>query len=264
MRRIKLTLEYDGTDFKGWQVQSGERAGESTDASVRTVQGMVERALLRICGQPIRVAGASRTDAGVHARGQVASLLLPDEIQIPTAELCMALNSNMDKDVSAIHAEEAPLEFHAQRDALGKIYTYAFFNRRERSAGFRRDHWHVRFKLNVELMRAGAPYLVGTHDFTAFATRLNEIQPSALRKASACLPPCVKSGVLNSAKIFRAGIASSWKSKAADFSINKCELSPDRSSMSGARSDHRNGSLKRWPQKTDAKLDRPRRRGDYA
>src|SRR5437868_3511954 len=118
MRRIKLTLEYDGTDFKGWQVQSGERAGEELDASARTVQGAVERALNRICKQPIRIAGASRTDAGVHARGQTASLLLPDDVLIPTADLCMALNSNMLRDVSAVRAEEVDLEFHAQRDAV--------------------------------------------------------------------------------------------------------------------------------------------------
>src|SRR4051794_20860531 len=109
-RRIKLTLEYDGTDFKGWQVQSGERAGDAAEASARTVQGAVERAISRIAGQPIRISGCSRTDAGVHASGQVASFLLPDEVTVPTAELCMALNGNLDKDVAALTAEEVHLD----------------------------------------------------------------------------------------------------------------------------------------------------------
>lgn len=175
-RRIKLTLEYDGTDFKGWQVQSGERAGESTDVSVRTVQGEVERALKKICLQPIRIAGASRTDAGVHARGQTASLMLPDDVLIPTSYLCMALNSNMLKDVSAIKAEEVDESFHAQRDALGKIYVYSLFSRRERSSMLRRDHWHMRFPVDPMAMQRAANHLIGTHDFTSFATQLKLIQ----------------------------------------------------------------------------------------
>ena len=175
MRRIKLTLEYDGTDFKGWQVQSGERAGEG-ESSTRTVQGAVERALRRVCGQPIRIVGAGRTDAGVHALGQVASFLLPDEVTIATAELCQALNANLDDDVSAVTAEEVDMDFHACRDATGKIYSYALFTRRFRSALLRRTHWHVRFPLDVDRMRAAAPALVGEHDFTSFASKLNDIQ----------------------------------------------------------------------------------------
>ncbi|MEI6232307.1 MAG: tRNA pseudouridine(38-40) synthase TruA [Planctomycetota bacterium] len=175
-RRIKLTLEYDGTDFKGWQVQSGERAGAATDASVRTVQGEVERALSTICLQPIRISGASRTDAGVHARGQTASLILPEGIKIPTSYLCMALNSNMPKDVSAIKAEEVEESFHAQRNALGKIYVYSIFSRRERSSMLRRDHWHMRFPVDPVAMQKAAAHLVGTHDFTSFATQLKLIQ----------------------------------------------------------------------------------------
>lgn len=182
-RRIKLTLEYDGTDFKGWQVQSGGRAGEASSEDTpaesvpaRTVQGTVERALFRIAGVAVRIAGASRTDAGVHARGQVASLLLPAELTLSTEELCMALNQRMEKDVTAVRAEGAPLDFHAMRDATGKIYTYSIFHRRIRSSLCRHDHWHVRFALDVEKMRAGARHLIGRQDFTSFATRLKETQ----------------------------------------------------------------------------------------
>lgn len=175
-RRIKLTLEYDGTDFKGWQVQSRELGAEETGETARTVQGVVERALFRISGHPVRIAGASRTDAGVHARGQVASLLLPAEFELDNEQLCMALNSHLDKDVTAVRAELAPLEFHAMRDAAGKIYTYSIFQRRIRSSLLRRNHWHVRFALDSEKMRTGARHLVGMHDFTSFATKLKETQ----------------------------------------------------------------------------------------
>ena len=175
-RRIKLTLEYDGTEFKGWQVQCGDGAGESGADSVRTVQGCVERALKLVTGQPIRIAGASRTDAGVHALGQTASFLLPDDVILPTEHLCQALNSNMDKDVSALLAEEMDLNFHAQRDAAGKIYSYSMLSRRARPALFRRTHWHIRFALRIEPMREAANALIGTHDFTSFATKLAETQ----------------------------------------------------------------------------------------
>lgn len=175
-RRIKLVLEYDGTDFKGWQVQSGERAGEPREDAVRTVQGEVERALRSICGQPIRIAGASRTDAGVHAMGQVASFLLPDDVAVDCDSLVMALNSRLDKDVAVRSAEEVPLEFHAQRDAAGKIYSYSMISRRQRPALLRRTHWHVKFPLQIELMRDGAARLIGRHDFTSFASKLAETQ----------------------------------------------------------------------------------------
>jgi tRNA pseudouridine38-40 synthase len=175
-RRIKLTLEYDGTDFNGWQVQSGAPAGEACETCVRTVQGEVERALRIVAGQPIRVAGASRTDAGVHALGQVASLLLPDDVAVPTGELCSALNANMARDVAARRTEEAQLGFHAQRNAAAKVYSYAIIYGPLRPALWRRTHWHVRFDLRLEPMQQAAAALVGVHDFTSFATKLAEAQ----------------------------------------------------------------------------------------
>jgi tRNA pseudouridine38-40 synthase len=194
-RRIKLTLEYDGTDFKGWQVQSAAEAGgpiaENIDAAepvgVRTVQGVVEQALFRATNHSIRIAGCSRTDAGVHARGQTASLLLPDAVELPTAELCRAINGNMEKDVTAVAAEEMDLNFHAQRDAVGKIYSYSMFMRYERPALLRRTHWHVRFNLDLDVMRRAAQALVGRHDFTSFASRLNDTQARRLEEGKNAL-----------------------------------------------------------------------------
>jgi tRNA pseudouridine38-40 synthase len=175
-RRIKLIVEYDGTNFKGFQVQNGAEAGAMNGDSVRTVQGDLEQALSKLVKQPIRISGASRTDTGVHARGQAASFLLPDEFLIPTSELCAALNYNLEWDLCAVRAEEVDLNFHAQRDSTGKIYTYSIFARPERSALFRRNHWHVRYPLNVEAMQNAARALVGVHDFTSFASNLTQIQ----------------------------------------------------------------------------------------
>lgn len=167
MRRIKLTIEYDGTDFKGWQVQN-----EST----RTAQGAIENALAIVCRQPVRIVGAGRTDAGVHARGQVASFALPDDVRIPISDLSAALNGNCPGDISVLRAEEVAEDFHAQRSATGKIYSYSLLNRREPSALLRRTHLHVRYALDLSKLRAGAALLVGTHDFTSFATKLAETQ----------------------------------------------------------------------------------------
>ena len=175
-RRIKLTLEYDGTAFRGWQVQSSAPAGEADDSSARTVQGEVERALRIVAGQPIRIAGASRTDTGAHALGQVASFLLPDEVEVPTARLCVALNAKMARDVAARLAEEVPLSFHARRDALGKVYSYSIISGPCRPALWRRTHWHVRFAVQSGPMRLAAAALAGVHDFTSFATKLAETQ----------------------------------------------------------------------------------------
>ena len=186
-RRIKLILEYDGTAFKGWQVQSGAPAGEAAETSARTVQGVVERALRSLAGQPIRIAGASRTDAGAHALGQVASFLLPDDVQVPTSHLCLALNSKLERDVAARHAEEAPLGFHAQRDAAGKVYSYSSLSGPCRPALWRHTHWHVRFGLRSEAMRRAAAALIGVHDFTSFATKLCEAQADRAAEGKAAL-----------------------------------------------------------------------------
>jgi len=215
-RRIKLTVEYDGTDFKGFQIQSADVPAAEipsevpatsatpnenadtpfvparirrrrTEAAVRTVQGELELALKAISRQSIRLAGASRTDAGVHARGQVCSFLWPDAVKIPTAELCAALNANLDADVSAVGAEEISEDFHPQRDARGKIYTYSLFMRRERSPLLRRNHWHVRYPLQLEDMRQAAKQLVGVHDFTSFATKLKDTQAKRAEEGKVAL-----------------------------------------------------------------------------
>jgi tRNA pseudouridine38-40 synthase len=156
MPRIRLRLEYDGTDFHGWQLQAGER----------TVQGELEAAFARIVGQPVRVHGAGRTDAGVHARGQVAHA---DPVaQLEPADLQRALNALLPPDVAVLELEAAAPDFDARGDARWKRYVYRILEGRSPSPLRRRQVWHHRGSLDLDPMLEAAPLLVGTHDFAAF------------------------------------------------------------------------------------------------
>jgi tRNA pseudouridine38-40 synthase len=156
VRRLRLTLEYDGSDFQGWQIQ----------AAGRSVQGVVEAALERVIGAPVRVIGASRTDAGVHARGQVAHFDCSTRLEAP--ELQRALNAVLSADVAARDVREAGSAFHAQRDALSKRYVYRILAADTPSPLRRRCVWHLRGPLRLEAMRSSASILEGRHDFAAF------------------------------------------------------------------------------------------------
>jgi tRNA pseudouridine38-40 synthase len=173
-RRIRLTIEYDGTDFHGWQSQRDEAA--DGPAGSRTVQGRLELALRKLTRQPIRVVGASRTDSGVHALGQVAHFDRPAGFDLPDERIAAALNANLPDDVAVVAAGTAPPDFHAQHSATGKIYRYALFSRRTRSATRTRTHWQVPHPLRLERMREAGRRLVGKHDLSAFATELNAVQ----------------------------------------------------------------------------------------
>jgi len=158
MRTLKLTIEYDGTDFEGWQVQrhkSSER---------RTVQAVLERTFQQILQERVRVVGSGRTDSGVHAAGQVAHLRTRS--RLPVHRLFQSVNSLLPADVAVRSLEEAPAAFHAQRGAKRKRYRYTIsLNRSPLTA---RHRWHVPARLNAPLMRREARPLVGRHDFRAF------------------------------------------------------------------------------------------------
>lgn len=156
MTAFKLTLEYDGTDFEGWQVQAGGR---------RTVQGVLERALADLGGVPVPLVGAGRTDAGVHAVGQVASLVLDTRLDAET--LARALNARLSEDVAVVASESAPEGFHARRDARSKLYTYRLWNGRSPSPLRSRRFHHWPAPLDVGAMAEAARHLVGRHDFAA-------------------------------------------------------------------------------------------------
>lgn len=154
---LKLTIAYDGTAFVGWQRQLN---GPS-------VQALLEDALARLEGGPVAVAGAGRTDSGVHALGQVASLTLHREIA--PAAVVRALNNHLPRSVRVLSADEVGPEFHARFDARGKTYRYRIWNG-DVLDPFERDYvWHIAGRtLNVEAMAAAAGHLAGQHDFAAF------------------------------------------------------------------------------------------------
>ena len=152
---LKLTLEYDGAPFVGWQVQPN---GAS-------VQGAVEDAVEKLCGARARVTGAGRTDAGVHARGQVASLDPPREL--PLSAWTAGLNAHLPPEVACVRAEEAPPGFDARRWARGKRYVYTVMRSPVRSPLWRGRAWEVRRPLDVAAMTAALPHVRGRHDFSA-------------------------------------------------------------------------------------------------
>lgn len=156
MKTLKLTLEYDGTDFFGWQVQ----------AQGRTVQEEVEKALAVLLGHPVRITGAGRTDSGVHALGQVASF--HTERSLPMDAYLKGLGTILPQDVGVVAAEEAPPTFCARRSASGKRYEYRISNRRSRSPLRRRTHWEIFRPLDRGAMREAASHLLGERDFAAF------------------------------------------------------------------------------------------------
>jgi tRNA pseudouridine38-40 synthase len=158
MRTLKLTLAYDGTSYGGWQRQD----------NAPTVQGVLERALAEIEGRAVTAHGAGRTDAGVHALGQVVSLRLEHPIEPP--RLARALNAKLPVDVRVIDAELVPDDFHARYAARHKTYRYWVDTAPVASPFGARFAWHLPHVLNLSAMiRAGA-HLCGSHDFSAFQT----------------------------------------------------------------------------------------------
>lgn len=154
--RVRLKLEYDGTNYSGWQMQAGQNS----------IQAELEEALARIFGGLIRVLAAGRTDAGVHARGQVAAARLPRPFD--PAELARALNAILPPDIVVLEASEVGDSFNPRRDARLRIYEYRVLNQPLRSAFERNSAWLVREPLDIGAMNAAAAAFVGEHDFAAF------------------------------------------------------------------------------------------------
>lgn len=154
--RLRLTLEYDGTVFRGWAAQPGQR----------TVEGVLRKALASVYPACSELAVAGRTDAGVHALGQVASVEV--EGGAPPQRAAAALNAELPDDVAVIAAEEAAPDFHARRSALGRSYRYRVHRRRERSPFELRRSWWYPHPLDEEQLAESADLLLGEHDFRAF------------------------------------------------------------------------------------------------
>ncbi len=158
-RRCRVTVEYDGTRYCGWQVQKN---GVS-------VQEMLERAVERLSGLQTRVRGAGRTDAGVHARGQIAVFELP--AAIPLDKIPEALNSRLPDDIAVTGAAEVDAEFDPRRHCVLKQYSYSFVAGPLRPALDNRRCWHIKWKLDIDAMTEAAGMFLGTRDFTSFCNR---------------------------------------------------------------------------------------------
>jgi tRNA pseudouridine38-40 synthase len=157
MPRYRLTIEYDGRPYNGFQLQAGQP----------TVQGTLERALMAFCGQELRIVAAGRTDTGVHATGQVIHVDLAKAWRPEVVR--DALNAHLvPEPVSVLSAEVAPTDFHARFSATGRRYLYRILNRQSRPALAYGRVWHVKKPLDAEAMHAAARALVGQHDFTTF------------------------------------------------------------------------------------------------
>ncbi len=167
-RWLKLTVAYDGTAYAGWQMQP----------TVPTVQAAIETAWHEITREQLRVMAAGRTDAGVHALGQVVGLVT--ESQLSTDDLHRGLNAVLPEDVAVVAVEVAPEDFHATHDALRKTYRYQIHNGRTPDVFHRRYVWHYPQPLDAEKMHAAAQALLGKHDFSSFESAGSE-RPDSIR-----------------------------------------------------------------------------------
>jgi tRNA pseudouridine38-40 synthase len=171
MRRIKILVSYDGTDYHGWQVQPG----------LPTIQGALEQAISEIEGRPVPMAGSGRTDAGVHAVAQVAAFSIQNPI--PVDNLRRAVNRLLPRDIRVLSVEEAEPDFHPRFQAKRKTYEYRIFRGEICSPFERRYVYHHPYPLVTDEMIAIAPLLEGEHDFTAFAASddRDELELSKMR-----------------------------------------------------------------------------------
>lgn len=156
MKNIKLTLEYDGKDFFGWQKQ---KVG-------RTVQGVLERAIESVTNEKVNTIGCSRTDTGVHAKEFIVNFYTNSAI--PGDKIMHVLNNKLPDDVVILNSEEVDELFHARYNSTGKIYCYTILNRRLPTALYRNSSYLFKESLDIGKMSEGAQYFVGTHDFEAF------------------------------------------------------------------------------------------------
>ncbi len=166
MNNIKLIIEYEGTNYFGWQKQNKQ--------GLRTIQAEIEEAIKSTTKENIELIGCSRTDAGVHAKGFIANF--KTESKVPPNKFREALNAKLPDDIVIISSELADIDFHARYKAKGKTYQYTILNRDYPSAIKRNLSYHVKKELNIAAMREAAKYFKGTHDFIAFRTQGSSVK----------------------------------------------------------------------------------------
>jgi tRNA pseudouridine38-40 synthase len=158
-RNIKLVIAYKGTNYKGWQKQK----------DVLAVQEVIEKTLEKFLLRPVKIRGASRTDAGVHADCQVANFKLEDSA-VPTSAFKDVLNNLLPADIAIRESSEVPLLFHSSRDAICKTYHYRIYTGKEKDVVAYNDRWHVKYDLDLPAINAASEYLTGTHDYRGFTS----------------------------------------------------------------------------------------------
>lgn len=157
MKRVRIVVAYDGTDYCGWQIQPNGV----------TIEEVLNKCLKALTGEEIRVIGASRTDSGVHALGNVA--VFDTESRIPPERMAYAMNQRLPEDIVVVRSEEVPLDWHPRyQSQIRKTYEYHIYNAKSQNPLRRRYAAFVSFSLDIEKMREGAAYLMGTHDFASF------------------------------------------------------------------------------------------------
>ncbi|MFH1552205.1 MAG: tRNA pseudouridine(38-40) synthase TruA [Candidatus Omnitrophota bacterium] len=171
MRTIKLTISYDGTCYKGWQLQK----------NAHTVQAELESAIKKVFRKNHRVSAASRTDAGVHAKAQVVHF--KTALAIPANKIPLALNKALPEDVVVTHAEEVAPDFHSRFDAKSKHYCYHILNSRQRDPFSEKYTWRIPYELDISLMRKESAFLKGRHDFKSFQAT-DKRERSSVRKVT--------------------------------------------------------------------------------
>lgn len=170
MRRIKLTVAYDGTAYCGWQVQPNGI----------TVEEVLNRTISRLTGEEIHIIGASRTDSGVHAMGNVA--VFDTDSSIPAERMAYALNQKLPEDIVIVNSEEVSEDWHPRyQDVIAKTYEYHIYNAKVPNPLKRRTTAFVSYDLDVERMRVGAAYLVGEHDFVSFCNVRTSVEDTVRR-----------------------------------------------------------------------------------
>lgn len=156
MTNIKLTIQYDGSNYYGWQRQKDRNS----------IQGEVEKAIKLVTGETVNLIGSGRTDRGVHAEGQVANFITKSSI--PGDRFKYALNSKLPNDISIVESNIVNDDFHSRYDAIGKMYRYIIYNKEIRNPMYRNFVYHVPYKLNMDNMQSALEFFLGTHDFSAF------------------------------------------------------------------------------------------------
>lgn len=164
MKRIKLTIAYDGTNYCGWQIQPNGI----------TIEEILNKALSKMTGEEILVVGASRTDSGVHAMGNVA--VFDTDTTIPAEKIAVALNQRLPDDIVITKSEEVPLDFHPRYCKCSKTYEYHIINTRIPIPTKRLTNYFVSYVLDIDKMRQAASYLVGEHDFVSFCNVRTDVE----------------------------------------------------------------------------------------